>query len=443
MRKNLLESRNAPSHAQAAARRAGAVIPVSGFRLRAVRWRVFLVFLIAPPLPAQETAWYISNAAGLALSPAPSRIVALRNDYCLGMAIISWTLLPPDVVVYYKSSYIVDSRTLYEKGKPKRQQWVFRDDKGMSRLTAVADVKDGKSTLVCIEQYNESHFLMEERQFSEEERSATVFFYEKSLLVRSETRVETFFTIEPEPAVDDGEDDADGGDGSGQHTDARTESGETAGTGTEDAEGEAAAAAPAEPQKEWRETSFWTDYYYYSRSYSIRGVKRIIHAGAQQALTISFPQLKPRPEFDRNFVRPGAAHNSNFLNEPLSGDSVSEVTYTIDDKGRTLAESRYDEAGTLISEVKNNWTRDRLASVEWRSFNGEGDVLERRLTEYEYDSKDDRVMERNYVNGVLERTVRTEGRQEIEEVHMDGKVVLRIVWEDGQKIKEERVRGRQ
>ncbi|MDR0376129.1 MAG: hypothetical protein LBH85_10515 [Treponema sp.] len=401
---------------------------------------------LTPPLSAQETVWYISNAAGLPLYPAPSRIVALRNDYCLGMSIISWSLLPPELFSYYQSSYTVDFRALYEKGKPKRLQWVFRDDRGLSRLTAVAAIKDGTQTLVFIERYGESDLLVEDRQFFAEERSTTVYFYEKSVLVRSETRVETLFTIQMD-VVDDvateGVDMAepvadDAGGGSGQRDDARAESDENA--ETEDAP---ARPPPPEPQKEWRETSFWTDYYYYSRSRSLREVRRIVHTGAPQALAISFPQLKPRPEFDRNFVRPNAADNSSFLNETLGGAPVSEVAYAIDDRGRALVESRYDEAGTLISEVRNNWTRDRLASVEWRSFDSEGGVLEKRVTEYEYDSKDDRVMERNYVNGVLERTVRTEGGQEIEELHIDGKVVLRTIWENGRKVKEERVRGRQ
>ncbi|MDR2447699.1 MAG: hypothetical protein LBD58_10530 [Treponema sp.] len=388
---------------------------------------MFIIIVpLTPPLSAQETVWYISNAAGLALYPAASRIVALRNEYCLGMSIIPWSSLPAELTVYYKSSYTVDSRTLYEKGKPKRSQWVFRDDRGLSRLTAVADVQDGKSALVCIERYDESGFLIEERQFFEEERTATLYSYEESVLVRSETRVETLFTIQPDAAID----------GASQRNDARMESGEAAGT----EEAPAADVEPVEPRKEWRETSFWTDRYYYSRSQSLRKVQRIIHAGAPQALTLSFPQLKPHPEFDRNFVRPNAAYNSSFLNETLS---VSEVAYTIDDRGRALVESRYDETGALISEVKNNWARDRLASVEWRSFDSEGAVLERRLTEYAYDSKDNRIMERNYVNGVLERVVRTEGGQEIEELYMNGNVALRVIWENGWKIKEERVRGRQ
>ncbi|MDR1218428.1 MAG: hypothetical protein LBK73_02335 [Treponema sp.] len=414
---------------------------------------LFFMFLITapltPPLFAQETVWYISNGAGLALYPAPSRIVALRSDYCLGMSIISRSSLPQELLAYYQSPYTVDFRTLYEKGKPKRLQWVFRDDRGASRLTAVADIKDGSPSLTFIERYGESDLLVEERQFSEEEQITTVYFYEKGVLVRSETRVETLFTIKPEGAdsaasdANDANDDPQGDAGSGQHDDAQTESGESAGAEEEPARPPATPDEPVEPQKEWRETSFWTDYYRYSRSHSLREVQRIVHAGAPQALTLSFPQLKPRPEFDRNFVHPHTTYNSTFLNETLSSDSVSEVAYTIDDRGRTLVESHYDETGALISEVKNNWVRDRLASVEWRSFDNEGAVLERRLAEYEYDAKDNRVMERNYVNGVLERTVRTEGRQEIEELHIDGKVVLRAIWEDGRKITEERVRGRQ
>jgi hypothetical protein len=371
------------------------------------------IFSISPPLPAQ--AWYVSNAAGQALYPAPSRIVALRGDYCLAMSIIPAATLPPELRVYYQPSYKIDFRTLYKKGAPIRQQWVFRDDRGLSRLTAAAGIQEGKPVLAFIERYDERDLLIEELRFSENEQSRTLYFYEKTVLVRSETGVKTLFTtrsVEAEKPEDYAESE------------------------------ENPPEQPPESLREWRETSFWTDYYHYSRSQSLRKVRRAVRSGNPQTLVISFPQLKPHPEFDKDFVLPKVAY-SGFLNDVLSGEPVSDVIYITDDRGRVLMESHYDETGALIGEVRNSWARDRVISAEWRSFDSGGNILEKRLIEYGYDAKDDRVMERNYVNGVLERTVRTEGGGEIEEIYMDGHVVLRTFWEDGRKIKEERVRGRQ
>jgi hypothetical protein len=65
---------------------------------------------------------------------------------------------------------------------------------------------------------------------------------------------------------------------------------------------------------------------------------------------------------------------------------------------------------------------------------------EERLIEYEYNGEGDRIFERNFRNSVLERTVRKAGDREVEELYMNGAVVLRTVWEDGRKISDERVR---
>jgi hypothetical protein len=72
--------------------------------------------------------------------------------------------------------------------------------------------------------------------------------------------------------------------------------------------------------------------------------------------------------------------------------------------------------------------------VHWKSGDDE------RLTEYEYDSAGDRMLERNFNRGILERTVRSTGNRDIEELYMNGRIVLRAVWEDGRKISEERIR---
>ncbi|MDR2111105.1 MAG: hypothetical protein LBP32_07340, partial [Spirochaetaceae bacterium] len=100
-----------------------------------------------------------------------------------------------------------------------------------------------------------------------------------------------------------------------------------------------------------------------------------------------------------------------------------------------LREVRRDEEGNILGEMTNTWDGDRLSSVRWVS--GEDE----RVSEYEYDGEGDRIIERNYHQGVLERVVRREGDREVEELYMNGTVILRAFWgKDGRKISEERVR---
>jgi hypothetical protein len=85
--------------------------------------------------------------------------------------------------------------------------------------------------------------------------------------------------------------------------------------------------------------------------------------------------------------------------------------------------------------MQNTWVGDRLETIVWRS--GEDE----RRTEYEYNLRGDRIFERNFNRGVLERTVRYEGGgREIEELFMNDRPILRTVWENGRRISEERLR---
>jgi YD repeat-containing protein len=111
------------------------------------------------------------------------------------------------------------------------------------------------------------------------------------------------------------------------------------------------------------------------------------------------------------------------------------ILYNTDSRGRVLSEVRRDENDKLIGEIINTWSGDRLVSVVWKSED------EERIVEYEYDAAGDRVVERNLRNGVLERTVRREGEQEIEELYLNGELALRAVWAEGRKISEEPVRA--
>jgi hypothetical protein len=153
--------------------------------------------------------------------------------------------------------------------------------------------------------------------------------------------------------------------------------------------------------------NYCTDYYRYSRSGSLRSVERVYHtAGADTRTRLAVPNLILDAAKTSGFVNPGAAYSSDFFQDILT-DTLSRVVYTTDARGRVLTETRRGEAGLVIGELWNTWSGDRLAAVHWVS--GDDD----RRTEYEYDNSGDRIVERNYNRGVLERVVRREGDREV------------------------------
>jgi hypothetical protein len=133
------------------------------------------------------------------------------------------------------------------------------------------------------------------------------------------------------------------------------------------------------------------------------------------------------------FVNPGIAYSPEFLQDVIVPEG-GRVIYTTDSRGRVLAEQRLDEAENVIAEIRNTWSADRLLSVRYTAGDDE------RLTEYEYDEDGSRTLERNYNNGALERVVRSDKEKDVEELFMNGELILRAVWEEGRKISEERVR---
>jgi hypothetical protein len=110
----------------------------------------------------------------------------------------------------------------------------------------------------------------------------------------------------------------------------------------------------------------------------------------------------------------------------------SAITYSLDSRGRVLSEIWRDENGVVIGELTNTWSGDRLLSVLWKSKD------EDTLIEYEYDDKGDRTVERNFSHGVLERIISNQDGMEIEDIFINGVLMLRAYWENGQKIREER-----
>jgi hypothetical protein len=238
-----------------------------------------------------------------------------------------------------------------------------------------------------IEIYDEGHTLVSERQYTGSTETLTFFDYSEGLLIKAETWIP---------------------------------------------EGISAAFINRDNM---RTAPAFTDNYRYTRSFSLRAIERVFDQGydGNQAGRVSFPPIVPGSSREPEFQNPGLAFSSEFFDDVIT-ELPERIIYTTDSRGRVLTETRLDENGDVIGELRNAWTGDRLDSVFWKSGDDE------RLTEYEYDSDGDRILERNLNRGVLERTVRTTGNRDIEELYMNGRVVLRAIWEDGRKISEERIR---
>ncbi|MDR0377162.1 MAG: hypothetical protein LBH70_05145 [Spirochaetaceae bacterium] len=349
-----------------------------------------------------EPRWYISNAAGMTLEAAYSR-AALRGAYALCIDQAAPSAIPERLREFFNPAYQVELRVLYENGEESRRQWLFKDQAGQVRLTAVfnaalpsenagegeaAEKEEGEEDAPdlsgFIELYNEENQITEERRIDSDGASRIIAcFYRNRTLVRTETRV----------------------------------------------------TKAASEEVEATDEALCTDYYRYSRSASLRAIERVYHRSEEEGerVWLPFPHMILDAARQTGFVRPEAPVSSEFFQDVLASGGDTAL-YTTDDRGRILTETRRNEDGEIIGELRNTWTGNRLTGVHWVS--GEDD----RITEYEYNEEGDRILERNINKGTLERVVRTEGSQEIEELYMDNQVILRAVWENGRKISEERVR---
>jgi hypothetical protein len=182
----------------------------------------------------------------------------------------------------------------------------------------------------------------------------------------------------------------------------------------------------------------WTDSYRYSRTNMIRAIERTYAAAASEKdknERLSFPRFVLGSKADKEFVAPGSSLSSSFLLAPINNvaAAVAQTTYTLDTKQRILTELRRDEEGEIIGELTNLWKNDRIEQVSWKA---QGDE---RIVQFGYNRKGDRISEKDYRNGILERTVEMLDGDEIETLYLNEVPLLRAVWREGKKISEERL----
>jgi hypothetical protein len=399
-------------------------------------WGVEAPDFVEPPAeePLPEARWFRSNAGGMILEEVPSRLAALRNTYALGIDYLPPGELPELLAPWYQAPWQVEIHILYRDGSESRRQWIFRDSEGMARLVAVfnqdllnppedagqigaeeggaaeteapalsdasepagdeaavlpdtdepaGDEVPGETLTGFIELYNGEGQIITEHLFHEGgEESVTEFAYRRGRLIRAEM-----------------------------------------GQKIQDEAGE-------------RIAPVFTDYYRYNRAESLRAVERHYHEGVEETdspVRLTFPHMVLDAAANKDFISLGSFYQTGFPADFYVGEDY-QVVYTTDERGRILTETWQDDEETVVREVTNTWSGDRLVSVGLKAGDDE------QLTEYEYNAEGDRIIERNYRGEVLERQVRSEGDREVEELYMNGVIILRAIWEDGRKISEERVR---
>jgi hypothetical protein len=346
----------------------------------------------------KPTRWYRSNKGGITLEEL-SRAAALRNEYALSIGFTRKEELPEYLLPYYNNNYFIEVRILYEDGNEKRRQWILRDAAGTSRVIGsfmepeliVSDEEDDsgyeKKMSGFIEIYDNRSYLTSEYNFFDDGvKTRTDYTYKDNLLTSS-----TVFLWE--------ENDKGG---------------------------------------EYIES--YADLLRYNRSLFLRAVERVFYRErkislSDEPLRVSFPRNLSEASLSRSLVGERMVSYPEFFGEVFVQRDDKLVSVT-NERSNILSQTLYDENDSIIWVITNKWSNDRIISTLKR----EGDT--EYLAEYDYDSEGNRITERNFKNGILERVVYTEGSTDIEEQYFNNMIILRAVWEDGRKISETRVENR-
>ena len=346
------------------------------------------------PVPVKPPArWFRSNSGGMLLEEIPSGFAALRNKYAMMIDKAGRELLPDYLSPFYNEEFYIEIRVLHIDGKESRRQWIFRDQKGTTRLVAVfepeseEEEEDEKQRQQAgfIEVYDDNYLLTEEHQIQDDGvKTITYFSYMNGAIFRAE-------------------------------------------------------AWRAEPNEE-EPVRIHTDNYLYNRSRFLRAVERIYHDDQRTdteggKVRLAFPSQIKDAINQSGFITGKVSLDPDFFGG-IVAEVGSRIEYDTDDRGRMLAQTMFSKNDEIIWVITYYWSNDRIVS----SVKTEGDV--ELLTEYEYDDAGNRIVERNLRNGVLERMISTEDNMDIEELYMNGVVVLRAIWENGRKISETRIRER-
>jgi YD repeat-containing protein len=377
--------------------------------------------------PLAPQRWFRSNAGGMTLEEIPSRLGALRNKYALAVDYVPPHELDTRLSPFYRNNYDIEIRVLYEQGKETRKQWLFLDSQDTVRLNAVftsppdenQTVPDAAEEITAIdnsvaeaqspdiwetsepedsppeaalgastgfiEVYDEKARITGDYWFFESGGEiATTYFYNTNVLTKAETRRKILNT-------------------------------------------------KPEDRDETIYRLMYTDSFRYNRFYSLRNVERLYHDSVDaEPVRLLFSSSVLATASDKNFLSDRLFWGSEFLGN-LFAELGYRLIYDTDSRGRILTQTMLNDEDEVVWVIKNTWSGDRVISI----LKTEGD--DEKRTEYEYDSAGNRIVQRDINNGVLERLVHIDGYNETEELYLNGVIILRAYWENGRKVREERV----
>ncbi|MDR0503577.1 MAG: hypothetical protein LBH16_09700 [Treponema sp.] len=361
--------------------------------------------------------WFRSNAGGMALEEIQSRYAALRNEYALVIDFADSEELPHYLLPYFEDQFFTEIRRLYKNTEETRVQWIFRDRKGTARLIAVLFEPENKDNDFIEEKETELENMSANAPLEEDEISPDEDSGEKTLSGFIEIYNEMGLCTLELKFFDDGAKN-------------KIEYSYNKGFMT------SAAVFSAGGEEDF--SKLYADFFRYNRSSYLRSVERVFYQDMQispseHSVIINFPYRIFESAKNDNFIGEQFNQYPEYFGD-VSADQDSKIIYTTDNRGRILTQTMYGKDEKVIWSIVNAWNGDRIESI----LRTEGDM--EHLAEYEYDLKGNRILERNYKNGILERLVRTEDGMDYEELYLNGVVVLRAVWEDGRKISENWVR---
>jgi hypothetical protein len=411
---------------------------------------------------------------------------ALHSEYAVQVQDLVPSDVPREISKYYSSPWKIECRILYKNARRTRTQWVFRDT-GKITLFVASIGEDGAGFL---EWYNENGTVIEEQRLNADGSGLFISYtYSDMFLLKAEAHaVEAVIKPQPkEPVAETETLPAAAPTSPPLPVDVLPADGEEAPAGIDapvsesESEGEreielelsfddikppapvdkTPEEPPVTPQAllvrnpqgaaaipdfyvavTGREAGpLWTDNYRYTRTNMIRAIERnyTAPAGTRGAERISFPRFVLNSRNDKEFIAPGNSLSSNFLLDTFAGADrgTTQAIYTLDSRQRILSEVRRDEEGNVIGELTNIWKNDRIEQVTWQGKDDE------RIIRFSYNKGGDRIGEKDYRNGILERTVEGTGGDEVETLYLNDKPLLRAIWKDGKKISEERISNMQ
>jgi len=352
-------------------------------------------YTAAIPDWVKPARWFKSNQGGMILEEMPQS-TALHNEYALVVNFTQKDKLPESLLPFYDNDFFIEVRTLYKNSEVARTQWIFRDILGATKFLSVF-VEPSKSDSSAngkkngfsgfMEIYDENSLITSEYRFLEDgSKNRIDYKYNNEMLITS-----TFFSWE---------DETTGG----------------------------------------RYKEVYADFFRYNRSSFLRYVERVFYQERQislagEQLLFSFPRRIKDAAKPQNMI----SEKINSYPEFFGNTTIyknEKIVYTTDERSRVLSQTLYDDKGNVVWVIRNTWLNNRIVST-LKTENGT-----ESLAEYEYDSDGKKILERNYKNGNLERVVRTEGSNDIEDLYFNNVVVLRAVWKDGRKISETRINKR-